>query len=71
MKRVGLTTEQKAAVLKLFSKSKQMEQLVKEFKKTFKVLEGRGGKDKDPESYIVWSSALGRTIEIPTKELLG
>ena len=71
MNRINLTTEQKIAVLKLFTESKQMEQLIREFKKSFKVLEGRAVKDSDPESYIIWSPALGRTFEVPTKELLG
>jgi len=72
MNRIDLTTEQKAEALKLFLKTERVEQLVKEFKKSFKVLDGRAVKEgQDPEYYIIWSSLLNRTIEIPTKELLG
>ena len=74
LKRVELKTEQKNAILKLFADTKQMEQLVNDFKKSFKVLEGRQtekNKGDDPDSYIIWSSVLQKTIEVPTTELLG
>jgi hypothetical protein len=73
LKQIKLTIEQKSAVLKLFTNSERMEQLANEFKKSFKVLEGRqngNNKGSDPDSYMIWSSVLNRTIEVPTTELL-
>jgi len=74
LKRVELTPEKKSEVIKLFCKSEKMKELVEEFIKSFKVLEGRQDtttKSKDPEEYVIWSSILQKTIRIPVKELLG
>jgi len=70
MKRIELTAEQKTVVMKLFADTKLMEQLVKDFRKSFKVLEGRTNKGETPESYIIWSNVTQRTMEVPTSELL-
>ena len=71
MKRIDLTPEQKTEVMKLFASTEQMEQLVKDFRKSFKVMEGRANKGDDPESYVIWSSILQKTFTVPTADLLG
>lgn len=71
MKRIDLTPDQKAEALKLFCKSERLKQLIEDFRKSFKVLEGRASKGDDPTSFIIWSSVTQRTMEVSTSELLG
>ena len=68
IKRETLTKEQEAEVLKLFKKSKQMKSLLNDFIKSFKVLELRT--TTRGEFYIIWSSTLNQTFQIPVQELL-
>ncbi len=68
IKREKLNKEQEAEILKLFKKSKTMKSLTQDFIKSFKVLEERT--TSRGRFYIIWSSILNQTLQIPVQDLL-
>jgi ribulose bisphosphate carboxylase small subunit len=63
---------QKKAVMKAFRNTDTYTQLLKDFEKSFKLMEAHtDARRPENNCYIIWSQILGHTIRVPFSEIEG
>lgn len=64
------TDDQKKAILKAFRHSGVYGNLLKDYEKSFKIIEAHTDPDPKKCYYVFWSAILNRTFRVPFEELI-